>query len=168
MSFIQNLFTSRDNNANGANYVGQQDRIWYDSTAGFRISDGNTPGGTPAVVATTSANIGNLTIANTTISTIQADANINLITNGTGNIYVRGAFVTANTAGNTIIETLQNGTVNFYVSNIGYDSAIDIIGTADGTLQPPQNTGVLLHLTGQDSLPARVYSDGIKIGRAHV
>jgi hypothetical protein len=161
MSFIQNLFTSRDNNANSSTYVGQQDRLWYDSAVGFRVSDGNTPGGTPAVVAVTSANIGNLTIANTTISTIQADANINIVTNGVGNINLRGAFTTANTAGNAIIETLQNGTVNFFVPNISYDSAIDIIGTADGTQQYPQNQGVLLHLTGQDSLPARIYSDGI-------
>ena len=159
--FIQNLFTSRDNNANSATYVGQEGRLWYDSVAGLRVSNGNTPGGTPAVVAVSSANIGNLTIADTTISTIQANANINLVTNGTGNINVKGAFVTANTAGSTIIETLQNGTINFYVPNISYDSAVDIIGTADGTQLYPQNQGVLLHLTGQDSLPARIYSDGV-------
>ena len=161
MSSIQKLFTSRDNNANSATYVGQQDRIWYDSTLGFRVSNGNTPGGTPAVVATTSANIGNLVIFDTTISTIQADANLNLVTNGTGNINITGAFVTANTAGSKIIETLQNGTINFYVPTISNDSAIDIIGTADGNQVYPQNQGVLLHLTGQDSLPARVYSDGV-------
>jgi hypothetical protein len=161
MSFIQNLFTSRDNNANSATYIGQTGRLWYDSVVGLRVSDGNTPGGTPAVVAVSSANIGNLTIADTTISTVVSDANINLVTNGTGNIYLRGAFTTANTAGGTIIQTLQNGTLNFYVPTISYDSAIDIIGTADGTQLYAQNQGVLLHLTGQDSLPARIYSDGV-------
>jgi hypothetical protein len=46
MSFIQNLFTSRDNNANGASYVGQQDRIWWNpDTNSFYYSDGSTPGG---------------------------------------------------------------------------------------------------------------------------
>ena len=46
MSFIQNLFTSRDNNANAATYVGQQDRIWWDPvTNAFYYSDGNTAGG---------------------------------------------------------------------------------------------------------------------------
>ena len=46
MGFIQNLFTSRDNNANASSYVGQQDRIWWDPvTNGFYYSDGNTPGG---------------------------------------------------------------------------------------------------------------------------
>ena len=46
MSFIQNLFTSRDNNANASTYVGQQDRIWWDpDTNAFYYSDGNTAGG---------------------------------------------------------------------------------------------------------------------------
>jgi hypothetical protein len=48
MSFIQNLFTSRDNNAQGNTYVGQQDRIWWDpDTNAFFYSDGNTAGGIP-------------------------------------------------------------------------------------------------------------------------
>ena len=46
MSFIQNLFTSRDNNANGNSYVGQEDRIWWNPTTNaFYYSDGNTAGG---------------------------------------------------------------------------------------------------------------------------
>lgn len=46
MSFIQNLFTSRDNNANGNSYVGQEDRIWWNpDTNAFYYSDGNTAGG---------------------------------------------------------------------------------------------------------------------------
>lgn len=46
MSFIQNLFTSRDNNANGNSYVGQEDRLWWNpDTNAFYYSDGNTAGG---------------------------------------------------------------------------------------------------------------------------
>jgi hypothetical protein len=46
LSFIQNLFTSRDNNANSATYVGQADRLWWDPvTNQFYYSDGNTAGG---------------------------------------------------------------------------------------------------------------------------
>jgi hypothetical protein len=48
MSFIQNLFTSRDNNAQGNTFVGQQDRIWWNpDTNAFYYSDGNTAGGIP-------------------------------------------------------------------------------------------------------------------------
>ena len=50
--FIQKLFTSRDNNANAANYVGEQDRIWWNpDTNAFYHSDGNTPGGQPVGIA---------------------------------------------------------------------------------------------------------------------
>lgn len=46
MSFIQNLFTSRDNNANAETYVGQLGRIWWDPvTNALYYSDGSTPGG---------------------------------------------------------------------------------------------------------------------------
>jgi hypothetical protein len=48
MSFIQNLFTSRDNNANAETYVGQEGRIWWNpDTNAFYYSDGNTAGGIP-------------------------------------------------------------------------------------------------------------------------
>lgn len=51
MSFIQNLFTSRDNSANAETYVGQQDRLWWDPvTNAFYSSDGSTPGGIPVVL----------------------------------------------------------------------------------------------------------------------
>jgi hypothetical protein len=46
MSYIQNLFTSRDNNAQGNTYVGQEGRIWWDPDRNaFYYSDGNIAGG---------------------------------------------------------------------------------------------------------------------------
>ena len=52
MSFIQNLFTSRDNNANASTYVGQQDRIWWNpDTNAFYVNTANTAGGTPVNLA---------------------------------------------------------------------------------------------------------------------
>jgi len=48
MTYIQNLFTSRDNNAQGNTYVGQEGRIWWNpDTNAFYYSDGNTAGGIP-------------------------------------------------------------------------------------------------------------------------
>lgn len=59
MSFIQNFFTSRDNNSNSATYVGQQDRLWWDPvTNRIYYSDGVTPGGIP-VGGGGNANLGN-------------------------------------------------------------------------------------------------------------
>jgi sugar lactone lactonase YvrE len=48
MSFIQNFFTSRDNNANAETFVGQEGRLWFNPvTNQIYSSDGNTPGGIP-------------------------------------------------------------------------------------------------------------------------
>jgi filamentous hemagglutinin len=48
MSFIQQFFTSRDNNANAETFVGQEGRLWFDPvTNQIYSSDGNTPGGIP-------------------------------------------------------------------------------------------------------------------------
>ena len=48
MSFIQNLFTSRDNNTAGNTYVGQEGRLFYNpDTNALYVSDGNTVGGIP-------------------------------------------------------------------------------------------------------------------------
>lgn len=44
--WIQNLYTSRDNQTVGTQFVGQQGRLWYDpETNTIRVSDGQTPGG---------------------------------------------------------------------------------------------------------------------------
>lgn len=158
---IQKLYTSLSKTAVSSRYVGEQGRIWYDSVTGFRISDGVTLGGIAAAIAVTNANIGNLVITGATISTLNTNEEMTLASNGTGNVRVKGAFLTETTSGRTIVETLQNGTMNFYVPTISYDSAIDIIGSSDGSQVAPQNTGVLLHLTGQDNLPARIYNDSV-------
>jgi hypothetical protein len=48
MSYIQQFFTSRDNNANSETFVGQVGRLWWDPvTNQIYSSDGNTPGGVP-------------------------------------------------------------------------------------------------------------------------
>jgi hypothetical protein len=63
MSFIQNFFTSRDNNANAETYVGQQDRLWWNSdTNAIYVNTANTVGGTPVTLPSGS----NLTLNNFT------------------------------------------------------------------------------------------------------
>ena len=48
MSYIQELFTSRNNGANGDDFVGKQGRIWWDPVSHrMYYSDGVTPGGIP-------------------------------------------------------------------------------------------------------------------------
>ena len=45
---IQKFFTSRDNYANSATFVGEEQRLWYDPVTNcIYVSDGVTPGGIP-------------------------------------------------------------------------------------------------------------------------
>ena len=69
MSFIQNFYTSRDNNTDGNTYVGQQDRLWYNpNTNAIYVNSANVAGGTPVslpattnlVVNSITANVGNI------------------------------------------------------------------------------------------------------------
>jgi hypothetical protein len=84
MSFIQNLFTSRDNNAQGNTFVGQEGRLWWNpDTNAFYVNTANTAGGTPVTIASGS----NLTLNNFTANS--GTINTNLIV--TGNISPAGA-----------------------------------------------------------------------------
>ena len=147
-------------------YVGDVGRLFYNLTTGeLRISDGQTPKGLPVYVAVGSANIGNLLITNTTISTLTANANINLSTTGVGGaINIQGdlSIYQGSNLANIVLETTPNGTLNFYTPNQNsLDSAVDIIGTPTGEVVAPILTGVMLHVTGQPSLVSRLYNDGI-------
>ena len=70
MSYIQNLYTSRDNNAQGNTFVGQEGRLWWNpDTNAFYYSDGNTVGGLPVAIG----DIANANIDNLTVNTIGTD-----------------------------------------------------------------------------------------------
>jgi hypothetical protein len=159
---IQKLFTSLHKTVSPG-FIGEKNRIWYDPVTGFRVSDGVTPGGLPAAISATNANIGDLVITGATISTLNQNENLNLNSNGTGNVNIIGSVNITTTSGKTLVQSLQNGTVNLYVPNINStDSAIDIIGSSDSSVVSPQTTGVMLHITGQNSpvTASRIYNDG--------
>jgi hypothetical protein len=159
---IQKFFTSRVKQTTGSTYVGEKGRMFYDETTkSIRVSDGVTAGGQPILFTTLSANIGNLYVTGGNISNINANQDINLVTNGTGNVKVIGEFFVTQTDGTPLIDSLTNGTLNFYVPvQNATDSGIDIIGTPNQAVVTPQNVGVMLHITGQPTLPSRVYNDG--------
>ena len=130
MSFIQNLFTSRDNNAQGNTYVGQQDRIWWDPvTNAFYYSDGNTAGGIPIGTATGTGipggpinsiqinagggnftGTGSLTWVGTTLAVVGNTTATNFLSNNY--LYANGASIFANT---TLSGNVNLG--NLYVNN---------------------------------------------------
>jgi len=157
---IQKLFTSRANGTNGNIYVGKPGQMFYnEQTGNLRLSDGVTPGGNP--IALGSNRIGNIVFNGATMSSTGTNQDLTIASNGTGNVYIVGNFVTESPAGDALIESLSNKTINFYVPVVNsLDSGIDIIGNPDHTVQAPQNTGVLLHVTGQPNNSSRIYNDG--------
>jgi len=156
---IQKLFSDRKN-TNGATFVGEKGRLWYDPVNGFRVSDGHTPGGVPAVVSVSTASIGDLVITGSTISTINTNEPLNLNSNGTGTVSVSGAFNVSTPSGTLIMQVPQSGFVNFYAAgqNVS-DSAFEIIGSTNGASLSPSNTGVMLQVTGNPGVSSRIYND---------
>jgi hypothetical protein len=150
VSFIQNLFTSRDNNANGANYVGQNSRIWWNPTTNaFYYSDGNTAGG----ILITGGTSGN-GLPGGTANTVQYNAGTggfagdpNFVFNpATSTLTITN--IVANTltggAGGTNSQVQFNTNGNFTGSaNFTYDSAasaLRVTGTATlGNVYPAAN-----------------------------
>lgn len=226
MSFIQNFFSSRDNNANTEAYVGQKDRLWYNpDTNTIRISDGNTPGGLPIDLAidanltinTFTANSGNIigdlivggnispatdtkiggvkagpganisndgtltidtaglplsfgdfTANNNILTLVNIDQNMILATKGNAEVQLVGNIGFYRTNGfppnitNRYFSATDDGQIQVFVSNVDPNSgAIEIIGSTSEQVQSPINTGVMLHITGQNSDASRLYNDGI-------
>ena len=162
---IQKLFTSLSKAAQGNTYIGENGRIFYDTTKGFRISDGVTPGGLPAAVAVTAANIGDLAITGATISTANANEDLSLSTNGTGNVNVYGSFkVHSDGIGSTVsFDAAANGLLTIIAPDpvpSGSSGALNIVGSADGSYQTVNGTGGLIHMTGNDNALVRVTMDG--------
>jgi hypothetical protein len=117
---LYEFFTSRNNGANAASFIGQAGRLFYDGSNGVvKLSDGATPGGTaiPYTIATENIiggikagpganvavdgtltidtsglplSIGNLQIEDTTIKTLNVNDDLFLESNGTGNVVIIG------------------------------------------------------------------------------
>jgi hypothetical protein len=252
MSFIQNLFTSRDNNANAETYVGQQDRIWWDpETNSFYYSDGSTPGGiaiggggggngTPGgpvnsiqynagsgnfggtanlvinpasgnitatgnivaaylygdggnitnlplanntsnisgnnititgngvfsnISVTNTANLGNFTIFDQTLSGTIADRDVDIRVVGNANVNIDGP-LNVHGAGNletpSQFEVKSDGQAIFRVPTLDANlGAVQIIGTTSGAVVSPGNPGGMLQITGQNNQVSRVYNDAV-------
>jgi hypothetical protein len=158
----QRIFTSRTKTAFNT-FVGNKGLLFYNENTGeLRLSDGRTPGGTPVFTAVTTASIGDLLIAKTTIGSIRANEDIRLQSNGTGTVAVIGGFnVTTPAPSNVLVmEIPQNGFVNFYAAQqLTADSAFEIIGSSNGAAIKPTNTGVMLQVTGNYNASSRIYND---------
>jgi len=108
MSYIQNFFTSRDNNANAETYVGQVGRLWWDpDTNKIYYSDGSTPGGIP--VTSGGGGATNKIVNGTSYANI-ADPDGNVEINADGQSWVfdtNGALTLPNATSGETVSTLN-------------------------------------------------------------
>jgi hypothetical protein len=105
--YIQNFFTSRDNNANASTYVGQEGRLWWDPISnGIYYSDGNTPGGLP-VAGGGGGGGSNITIQNQG----------NTLTNTANLINFTGPGVVSTSVGNAVTVAISANTGNILIDN---------------------------------------------------
>ena len=196
MANIRKLRAGRIADENPAAWVGQIGTIFYDEATGaLRISDGVTPGGVnlPFAIASTTevggikagpgANVavdgtltidtaglplsfGNITVVDTTLSAVNADADIQLAANGTGNVELIGNVHFHTTAsggvGEPFFKASSDGQLTILIPAADpIAGAVKIVGSSTGRVFPPLNTGVMLQLTGNNNDPSRFYNDGI-------
>ena len=144
MAFIQNLFTSRDNNADSATNVGQQGRLWWDPvTNRFYVSDGVTPGGIPV------GSGGN------TVTDRLVNGDYQLILNSDGSVTAPGALVAAgNISANYFIgngsqlSSITGANVTGQVGNALVATLAVVAGTVSANAQPNiTSVGVLSQIT---------------------
>jgi len=129
MSYIQNLYTSRDNNAQGNTFVGQEGRLWWNpDTNAFYYSDGNTAGGL-SVGLDPGANIiaNNITVntVTSTSGTVTVTGNLTITGNisPASNVKIGGIVAGPGVViGNTGILTIDSANLpvsfgNFFANN---------------------------------------------------
>lgn len=104
------------------------------------------------------------------LSSINLNQDVNLVSNGTGQINVVGVFNVHKT--NTTVEDALSATPIFSVDADGQTKiivpttdpntgAVEIIGSLSGASQGTVNTGVMLHITGNNGDASRLYNDGV-------
>jgi hypothetical protein len=104
------------------------------------------------------------------LSSINADEDVVVASNGTGSIKVVGQFDIYKTNG-SVTASLEDYEPFFRVKDDGQvrmlvpaedpiEGAVEIVGSASGNYIPPGQAGAMLQITGNPELPARIYLDG--------
>ena len=172
---IQKFFTSRDNNANSATYVGQEQRLWYDPiTNAIYVSDGNTAGG--ILVGGTGSGNG---VAGGPTNSIQYNAGSgtfggtsNVVVSGTGMVvsgnvvasyFVGNVSTTGNiTGGNILTNNYLYANGNSIFANVAFTGNINLgnLYIIDETIYG-KNINANINITPEGSGVVNVPSLGI-------
>ena len=148
-------------------FVGEPGTLFYNYDNGtLRLSDGVTPGGT-AVNLIGDFNdiaIGNITVDGTTISPNSPNTDLNIVATGTGVLHLTTPIEVNKVSidGAKILTVKDDGQVKIIVETAdAVEGAVGIVGNATGAYQSPVQTGVMLHITGQQNDVSRTYVDGV-------
>lgn len=166
---IRKLRAGRVSTANAASWIGDAGTIFYDEVTGtLKIADGETPGGRRIILNAEDINLafGDFVAENNNLSTVQPNQDLNLISNGIGSVNLVGEFNVHTTAGglssNPIFVVKSDGQIKITVPQPdNLEGAVGIIGNNAGLFQAPVNSGVMLHITGQEGIPSRSYNDAL-------
>lgn len=148
-------------------FVGEPGTLFYNYDNGtLRLSDGVTPGGQPVnlIGDFNDIAIGDITIDGTTISPNTANSDLNLVTTGTGSTHLTTPIhvTKVDLNGSDIMTIKDDGQVKIIVDTAdAVEGAVGIVGNSTGEYQSPVQTGVMLHVTGQQSDVSRTYLDGV-------
>jgi hypothetical protein len=108
--------------------------------------------------------IGNIQIDNNVISATNTNADLILASNGTGNVELVGNIhfhTTANATGTPFFTASNDGQITILVPAADATAgAVKIIGSTTGDSEPPGIVGAMLHVTGNQGIPNRIYYDG--------
>lgn len=111
---------------------------------------------------------GNFTANNNVLSIVNVDEDMILQTEGNAEIQLVGDIgfykpdgLPPNVA-NRYFSATSDGQIEILVGNVDPTSAaVKITGSTTGNVQAPVNTGIMLHITGQNNDESRLYLDGI-------
>jgi hypothetical protein len=143
--------------------INSEGQILIDS-AGLQFSFGDLTG----TVETYAAGNPNAGEDYALLSSVNANEDIVLASNGTGIVKVLGDFSVRAPNGNIdnvlltepIFRVFNEGYVRFLVPKVDpLAGAFEVSGNSAGLVHPPNQTGVIIHTTGNDGLVARQYLD---------
>lgn len=131
--------------------------VVIDNTGVLRIDSANL-----------SLSFGNFTANNNILSITNSNENMILSTNGTAEIQLTGNVGFYKPDGyppnvaNLFARFNKDGQSTFYVPTVDATAgAMQVVGSTSGNIFSPINSGVMLHITGQQTIPSRFYNDGI-------
>lgn len=116
------------------------------------------------ITVSSTANLGNFTISDQTLAGTITDRPISISPVGNATVrFLNGIEVYQGSfTSNPLFSVNNDGVVSTLIPNaISYSGAFEIIGNPDGNSVLPQNYGVMLHLTGTQDTPSRIYNDGV-------